>query len=504
MAKLIRKRKAVSLVSEGNTTPGPTKKAKTNDLHTHSFESIRASRYKTINEKPKVKTTPLDIFVWGSGSMCELGLGPAAKTKEVKRPRLNPFLKKDDVGIVDFAVGGMHVIALDKSNNLWSWGTNDSGVLGRDTSAGAEKTLRDIDSTNNNEDEDDEDSDLNEAESTPGKVEGLPKDDKIVKLAASDNLSVVLLESGEVWAWGTFRNNEGILGFSKDIKIQKEPIRINELENIVSIVAGKDHILALDNKGLVYAWGNGQQYQLGRKILERSLMSSLEPRSFGLKNIKFIGSGEFHSFAITTKGKVLVWGLNQYGQCGINMNIDDGAVVTKPTEIKSLSDKDIVYITGGEHNSLAISSTGEVYTFGRYDMKEIGIEKEKLPLDDCIIDNHGNVRSLPIPTKLTTLPPIKSISCGSHHSLAITKDGLVFSWGFADTYAVGLGNLDDDVAKPTRIDNTATRDHEIEIIGCGGQFSVSGGFKIDDESKIETRLDSIEKFEEELNEMKLN
>lgn len=494
MAKLVRKRKSGALVSEGNVVPSPAKKARGDAQHHHSFESIRASRYKTINDKATARSTPLDVFVWGSGSMCELGLGPDAKTKEVKRPRLNPYLKKNEVGVVDLAVGGMHVLALDKSNNLWSWGTNDSGVLGRDTTSQGDKNLRDIDSV---KDDDDEDGDLNEAESTPGKVEGLPEEDKIVKIAASDNLSVVLLESGQVWAWGTFRNNEGILGFSKDVKIQKTPVRIEELENIVQIVAGKDHILALDNKGLVYAWGNGQQFQLGRKILERSMMSSLEPRSFGLKNVKFIGSGEFHSFAITKEGKVLAWGLNQYGQCGVDMNIEDGAVVSKPTEIKSLKGKDIVYITGGEHHSVAISQSGEVYTFGRYDMKEIGIEKEKLPLDDCIVDAHGNVRCLPVPTKLITLPPVSSVACGSHHTLAITTDGFVFSWGFADTYALGLGNLDDDVAKPTRIDNTATREHKIEIVGCGGQFSVSAGFKLDDD-KVEERLDKIEQFEEEL------
>lgn len=497
MARLVRKRTAGTNPKEKSAPYA--KKAKLNkdeQQFTHSFESIRASRFKTINEIPIAKSEPLDIFVWGSGSMCELGLGPDAKTKEVKRPRLNPFLNRDEVGVVDFAVGGMHVIALDKNNNLWSWGTNDSAVLGRETSKGEEKTLKDMD--NSNDDDDDEDGDLNEFESTPGKVEGLPESLKIVRLAASDNLSVVLLEDGSVWAWGTFRNNEGILGFSKDVKIQRKPTRISELENIVQIVAGKDHILALDNKGIVYAWGNGQQFQLGRKILERSMMTSLEPRSFGLKNIKFIGSGEFHSFAISTKGKVYTWGLNQYGQCGLDKNIDDGAVVMKPTEIKSLTDKDIVFVTGGEHNSLALSSSGDVYTFGRYDMKEIGIEKEKLPKDDCIIDAHGNIRSLPIPTKLATLPPkVKTVTCGSHHSLAVTDSGFVYSWGFADTYAVGLGNLDDDVEKPTRIDNTATKEHDIQIVGCGGQFSVSGGIKLDDE-KVEERLDKIEEFEDSL------
>ncbi|KAH3679263.1 hypothetical protein WICPIJ_008647, partial [Wickerhamomyces pijperi] len=69
-------------------------------------------------------------------------------------------------------------------------------------------------------------------------------------------------------------------------------------------------------------------------------------------------------FAITVDGKVLSWGLNQYGQCGIKVDIEDGAVVSKPTEIEDLTGKDIIYITGGEHHSLALSSSGEVFTFG--------------------------------------------------------------------------------------------------------------------------------------------
>lgn len=48
------------------------------DDYTHRYISVR----------------PLDVFVWGTGSMCELGLGPLAKNKEVKRPRLNPFCHK--------------------------------------------------------------------------------------------------------------------------------------------------------------------------------------------------------------------------------------------------------------------------------------------------------------------------------------------------------------------------------------------------------------------------
>ena len=206
MVALERKRK-----SEANGKNG-TKKLKTGSFATSSFILHSYSKLPNINESPKTKTTPLDIFVWGTGSMCELGLGPDSKNKEVKRPRLNPFLTEEKLNgtkIVDFAVGGMHTLALDGKNRVWSWGGNDSGVLGRDTSQ-AKEVLKDMDADAS---DDDEDGDLNEAESTPGLVENLPKDSSIVQLAATDNLSAVLLDNGDVYAWGCFRCNEGLLGF---------------------------------------------------------------------------------------------------------------------------------------------------------------------------------------------------------------------------------------------------------------------------------------------------
>ena len=496
MVALERKRK-----SEANGKNG-TKKLKTGSFATSSFILHSYSKLPNINQSPTTKTTPLDIFVWGTGSMCELGLGPDSKNKEVKRPRLNPFLTEEKLNgtkIVDFAVGGMHTLALDGKNRVWSWGGNDSGVLGRDTSQ-AKEVLKDMDADAS---DDDEDGDLNEAESTPGLVENLPKDSSIVQLAATDNLSAVLLDNGDVYAWGCFRCNEGLLGFLRDeIKIQKTPLKIKELKNIVQLAAGKDHLLALDSKGIVYAWGNGQQYQLGRRILERHRFRSLEPQQFGLYNIKYIASGDFHCFAIDHADNVYAWGLNQYGQCaltGANGELEDGSVLTKPTIIEELSKLKIKQIAAGEHHTLALTDDGHVYSWGRLDMKEIGIPTDKLP-ESTFKDQHGKPRSVPTPTKIEFNAKkdilIKTIGVGSHHSFAVTDDGFVYAWGFAETYGVGLGPSIDDVEVPTRIVNTATKHEDILLIGAGGQFSVSGGVKIEDEDKAEDRVEKYEELEE--------
>lgn len=501
MVALQRKRKT----EEGS--PKKDHKKSKSSLVTSSFILHSYSKLPDINDSPKPKSVGLDIFVWGSGSMCELGLGPSASTKEVKRPRLNPYLTKEKLGgtqIVDFAVGGMHTLALDGKNRIWSWGTNDSAVLGRDTS-NAKEVLKDMDAAGSDGDDDDEDGDLNEAESTPGLVENFPKEGKkIVQLAATDNLSAALLSNGDVYAWGCFRCNEGLLGFLRDeIKIQKTPLKIKELKNVVQLAAGKDHLLALDSKGIVFAWGNGQQFQLGRRVLERHRFRSLEPQQFGLYNIKYIASGDFHCFAIDHSDNVYSWGLNQFGQCaltGQNGELEDGSILTKPTLIPELSGLGIKQIAAGEHHTLALTETGEVLAWGRYDMKEIGIPESLLP-ESSFKDAHGKVRSVPRPTKLKfgakKSPKIKTIGVGSHHSFAVTEDGFVYAWGFSETYAPGLGNLDEDVERPTRIVNTATKYEDITMIGAGGQFSVSGGIKIDDEDKAEDRLEKYEELDEE-------
>ncbi|KAI3406463.2 hypothetical protein KGF56_000595 [Candida oxycetoniae] len=481
------------------------KKSKSSSFVTSSFVLHSYSKLPDINEIPKAKTIGLDIFVWGTGSMCELGLGPSAKTKEVKRPRLNPYLTEESLGgtkIVDFAVGGMHTLALDGKNRVWSWGTNDSAVLGRDTSH-AKEALRDIDEVDS---EDDEDGDLNEAESVPGLVEGLNVDHSIVQLAATDNLSAVLLSNGDVYAWGCFRCNEGMLGFLRsEIKMQRTPLKIDLFKNIVQIAAGKDHLLALDSKGIVFAWGNGQQFQLGRRILERHRYKNLEPQQFGLYDIKYVASGDFHCFAIDHNDNVFAWGLNQFGQCaltGANGELEDGSVLTKPTLIPELSNLGIHQIAAGEHHTLALTKDGDVLAWGRYDMKEVGIPEEDLP-KSTFRDQHGKPRSVPVPTKIKfgkksdSKVKIKEIGVGSHHSFAITDDGVVYAWGFSETYAPGLGNLDEDVDQPTRIVNTATKNEDIRLIGAGGQFSVSGGVKIDNEEEAEKRIEKYEEIDED-------
>lgn len=158
-----------------------------------------------INEVPK---TRLNVFVCGEGSSGELGLGADKAAIDVKRPRLNKFLDAQDVGVVQVAVGGMHCLALTHDNKIFTWGVNDQGALGRDTTwdGGYKEIKEDAGSGSDSEDEDD-DSGLNPRESTPTAIPSteFPEGTVFVAVAAADSASFALTDDGQVYGWGTFR-----------------------------------------------------------------------------------------------------------------------------------------------------------------------------------------------------------------------------------------------------------------------------------------------------------
>jgi len=434
-----------------------------------------------INEPP---TQPLNVYVFGEGTAGELGLGTAKNAVDVKRPRLNPNLTADKVGIVQVAAGGMHVVALTKDNKILTWGVNDQGALGRDTTW--DGGLKDMDAADEeDDDDDDEDNGLNPKESTPGEVDfsttDVPEGTRWVQVVAGDSNSFALTDDGRVYGWRTFRSNEGIFGFSTDVKIAMRPVLIPDLKKITTIKAGANHALALNTNGSVFAWGSGQQNQLGRRVVERTKAEGLKPREFGLpkgakKGIVSIETGAYHSFAISKTGEVYSWGLNNFGETGISDNAgQDDAVILKPQVVESLSGKNIISIKGGGHHSLAATEDGDCLIWGRIDGHQIGIADEeiaKMPDDVLIKDDSGKPRIIAIPQKITAIKDaVVHVASSSDNNIAVTKEGKAWSWGFSANYQTGQGTID-DVVVATMIDNTAVREIKINGAEAGGQFSI--------------------------------
>jgi regulator of chromosome condensation len=189
------KKSAAAKPAKAPKTAAPAKKAAT-----------KTTIGKKINDAP---TDKLDIYVFGEGSSGELGLGSrkvdGKKPIDVKRPRINQNLAAKTVGVVQIACGGMHAAALTHDNKILTWGVNDQGALGRDTTwAGG---LRDMDNEESSDDEDEDDTGINPMESTPKPmaVEHLPESTKFVQVVAGDSATFALTDDGKVYGCGTFR-----------------------------------------------------------------------------------------------------------------------------------------------------------------------------------------------------------------------------------------------------------------------------------------------------------
>ena len=424
-----------------------------------------------LNHPP---TQRLDVLVCGEGENGELGLGSAKGQSGVKRPRLNPLLAAKTIGVVQVACGGMHNLALTHDNRILTWGINDQGTLGRDTTW--DGGLRDIDAGSSSDSED-EGSSLNPRESTPTAIDSanFPDGTRFAQVAAGDSCSFALTTTGLVYGWGTFRANEGILGFNADTIVQRTPTLLSDLKNITSIACGANHVLALDKDGNVFAWGSGQQMQLGRKPVERTRASGLTPRPLGLpkKQIIRVACGAYHAFALDKKDNVWAWGLNNFGECGLEQDAGQSeATVPKPTKVPELSGKGVTSIKGGEHHSAAVDGAGNCLVWGRADGAQLGLDISVLDDNQVIKDENGRTRIVIAPTIVPEIAGrTKMVTAAGDHTLAVTNDGQAWSWGFSALYQTGQGSSE-DVERATRIENTATRERQISWAGAGGQYSV--------------------------------
>ncbi|TPX18366.1 uncharacterized protein E0L32_011741 [Thyridium curvatum] len=427
-----------------------------------------------INQAP---ADVLDVFVFGEGTSGELGLGSkktdGKKPIDVKRPRLNANLASNKVGVVQICAGGMHSIALTKDNKILTWGVNDQGALGRDTTW--DGGLRDADDSDSDSDDED-DTGLNPKESTPGEIDttNIAPETVFVQVAASDSASFALTADGRVYGWGTFRAADGILGFTKDILIQKTPILLPEPKKVTQLAVGSNHILTLDQKGKVFAWGCPEQNQLGRRCIQRNKEAALRPSGVAFKRgskITKVACGSYHSFAVDHNGRVYAWGLNNFGELGVEEGAGEGdAAILEPTLVEALTEP-VHDICGGEHHSLACTEDGKLLTWGRVDGYQVGMKKEVFTKDNTIFDEREKPRILKLPTVVPDVPPVESVAAGTDNSFAITRDGKAYSWGFSANYQTGQGTID-DIETPTLIDNTAVREKRLSYAGAGGQFSI--------------------------------
>jgi len=393
-------------------------------------------------EAKKVKLTSIGetrgcghVLTLGQGDTGQLGLG------EDIMERARPALVKEVQNAVEVVAGGMHTVVLDKDGDVWTFGCNDEGSLGRVVEEEEECF-------------------------TPGKVE-LPE--KIVQISAGDSHSAALTETGQVWLWGTFRDSSGPIGLVTWDKLEKEPVQVklDNRDNVVKIVSGGDHVAMLTQDGDIYTMGNSEQGQLGRvpeKFGHRGgrrggqLLLQPDKVHSKSKSRKFtdVWAGSYNTVVLTSAGEVLVMGLNNYSQMGIDHN-KSGLTFFMPVISEDLSKYSWQQIAIGQHHTLALDKEGGVFCLGRSEYGRLGLG-----------EGTGDAA---VATSVTTLQGACSlVACGTAVSYAVSKDGC-YSWGMGTNGQLGTGE-DDDVWSPNIIKSKQMEGREVLSASSGGQHTV--------------------------------
>jgi len=329
-----------------------------------------------------------------------------------------------DVCIVQIACGDAHTVALSRDGLLYSWGGGGCGQLGHSETSKMPK-----------------DEDGCPYQLTPRVVEHL-RPHVVATVACGKAHTIAVSERGRMFSWGA--GACGQLGhpdtssFPSDedgYPFQPVPREVDHLKDfkVIATACGDVHTLALTDGGFVYSFGGGSYGQLGVKdVLAMPVdadncpyMPTPQP-VFGLEGIVRLACGDSHSLTVDRDGRLYCWGANSCGQLGI-MNPDDPRIrkdpdgiphLPTPAIVEALADQRIVDIACGEAHSLAVSATGNLYSWGACSCGQLGLGScEGMPVDS------DGYPYQPTPTLVTGFrgQAVLKVACGGVHNLAITE-----------------------------------------------------------------------------------
>ncbi|WP_233613692.1 RTX toxin [Corallococcus sp. AB032C] len=279
---------------------------------------------------------------------------------------------------------------------------------------------------------------------------------KATKLATGGDHSCVLLDTGLVRCWG--RNDFGQLGYNTtqnlgDGEAVTEFGYVNLGGPAIRIAAGKDHTCAVMATGKVRCWGRNNAGQLGYGNTD-TIGDNEQPWSAGDVDLgdntaTDVVTGEEHTCALLSTGKVLCWGLNTFGQLGYT-HLQTVGLSNKPSSQTPVEPTGLVAQLGAGHNfTCALLRSGSVICWGSATNGKLGGDSPTYDYYSSCADYSGwcTFRRLPGPGVQNATSAVNfggvtalQVSVGSEHACALLSTGTVRCWGLNNYGQLGYGN----------------------------------------------------------------
>ncbi|KAL6547123.1 hypothetical protein OROMI_022844 [Orobanche minor] len=374
-----------------------------------------------------------DVFIWGEGIGNGV-MGGGLIRADQSNMKIDALLPKalESTVVLDvhrIACGRWHAILVTKQGEIFSWGEEDGGRLGH----GVESDF-----------------------SHPKLVQALTGK-SIEAVACGEHHSCAVTLSGDLYTWG----DASLSGPSNWIP-KKVGGPIDGLQ-VASVSCGPWHTALVTSAGRLFTLGDGTFGALGHGDCGGSNVPREVEALKGLTTMK-VACGIWHTAAVVEvtsnseqspnqilAGKLFTWGDGDKGQLGHG----DSKPRLVPECVASLVDTDFSQVACGNNLTVALTTSGRVYTMGSIIHGQQGscLADGKIPI--CV---RGNIAE----------SCVEEIACGSHHVAVLTSKSEVYTWGKGSNGQLGLGDHDDRNI-PTLV--AFLKDKQVKSIACGSNFT---------------------------------